>query len=236
MSPRPKRLWSRLYESTNPPGGMRLVSRPATDDESQVQANAQLIQSTPSNTPITPQTTETYTTSDQQVPQANNVPSNVDQVSVHSPVNHALLPPGRGGVQLPVSQMWRPGESGNPRGRPSAGLAVIEWINQLQDTPEAELIRIAGNEHGAPNKRAAAGLWLAALGNPEHLDRILDRTHGKPKQTIESTSITVSPLELMLASLGSERLGLLVDTLQARALARAQPADAVIDVEAKHEA
>ncbi len=80
----------------------------------------------------------------------------------------------------------------------SAGASVIEHYNRLmaQGIDVAELSRIA--EHGrTPAERAAAAslaridkgcLEFAKNGTPlaaNDLDRILDRTHGKPTQRVE---------------------------------------------------
>lgn len=87
---------------------------------------------------------------------------------------------------------WKPGQSGNPRGRPCMGLSILEWINQFAEWRESE-IRTAAKDKAAPSaKRIAAKRVVAALsdaknasgnlvGGPE-FDRILDRTVGKAIQ------------------------------------------------------
>jgi len=129
---------------------------------------------------------------------------------------------------------WKPGQSGNPAGRPSAGSSVREWINTLAHKTEAEWRKIASNTKEIGVKRMAAIQLLRAVEIPDMadyedgtlaelrergvnttaikklkivkpkkgaarreielydrvgdaLDRIMDRTEGKPKQSVDVT-------------------------------------------------
>ncbi|MBC7783165.1 MAG: hypothetical protein H7144_04935 [Burkholderiales bacterium] len=78
------------------------------------------------------------------------------------------------------------GQSGNPKGRPSAGAAVREWLNAMQDMTRDELDRIFKDEAEPINRRTAAGIWIgASTTGGTDFDRIMDRTDGRPKQSIE---------------------------------------------------
>lgn len=89
-----------------------------------------------------------------------------------SPANHAMViidpqhpEAGKGGVVPPAHTRWVPGQSGNPAGRPSYGAAVVEYINELHDTPEEELERIARDRALPPVKREAAISILTRLAD-----------------------------------------------------------------------
>ena len=99
------------------------------------------------------------------------------------------------GVHLNPDTEWRSGQSGNPHGRPAAGAAVVEWMNIFQDSPEAEIRKVADDQDASVNKRTAARRWLAAVkeagkDNPERSSRdaasfVCDYTRGRPRQSIE---------------------------------------------------
>src|SRR5437764_1007890 len=71
-------------------------------------------------------------------------------------------PPGRGkgGVIPPIEHRFRPGQSGNPRGRPRAGASLREWLNQMQGWPRRRLLRVLKDKRAPVSKVCAAQLWL----------------------------------------------------------------------------
>jgi hypothetical protein len=87
---------------------------------------------------------------------------------------------------------WRKGQSGNRKGRPAAGLTVIEWYNAMQGKTKDKLEAISKDDKQPVTKRLAADQWLQTIskamttaGVPirgEAIDRICDRTAGKPTQ------------------------------------------------------
>ena len=91
-----------------------------------------------------------------------------------------------------------PGEVRNPHGRPSAGLSLIEWINTMAEKSRTEVEGIREDEEQPVVKRAAARVWLDAIsgernkaGSPiagPELDRILDHTQGKARQSLDVTT------------------------------------------------
>lgn len=79
---------------------------------------------------------------------------------------------------------WLPGVSGNPAGRPNAGAAVAEWYNQMEGWSLERLKKVAADPKAPSSQVAAAQQWLQSRdGNGGSLDRICDRTDGRPAQS-----------------------------------------------------
>ena len=77
---------------------------------------------------------------------------------------------------------FKPGDVGNPAGRPPAGASIREWWNVMQDWSIEQVNRVLSDPQSGMAKRTAAVQWLAAFeGNGGSVDRIFDRTEGKPK-------------------------------------------------------
>lgn len=69
------------------------------------------------------------------------------------------------GVVPPPEHRWKPGQSGNPKGRPTAGLTIREHVNQLavEDLTEDELRKVARDKKVGWTKRAAAERALRTM-------------------------------------------------------------------------
>ncbi len=111
--------------------------------------------------------------------------------------NPAKQGKGKGRIP-PVENRWKPGQSGNPSGRKCAGLTLKEWFNQMADWSKAQLRATFDDPEASVAKISAARCWLHAssemttnsgspIAGPE-VDRILDRTIGKPTQAVDLTS------------------------------------------------
>lgn len=72
--------------------------------------------------------------------------------------------------------LWKPGQSGNPNGRPKKVKVVADLAEENSDKAIRKLARLIDSE----DERVA----LAAA------QAILDRAIGKPKQTVETTTKT----------------------------------------------
>jgi len=102
---------------------------------------------------------------------------------------------------------WKPGQSGNPAGRPkNAGMAIRECVTTMAaDELTLSQLRAVHQGRGPKNRRAikwrlAANLLIQSLGSKDPgiraLVQTIEQTGGKPKQEIENTgdpyfSITV---------------------------------------------
>lgn len=122
---------------------------------------------------------------------------------------------------------WKPGQSGNPKGRPkNAGRSIVERMNDFQNFTADEIVAIAEDSQAPFIDVTAAKRLLAAGGYhisghlPEAQEReaaklVMDYTDGKPvKRQVAITHEVQSP-EHALAELrqlcGLDRLAVGVD-------------------------
>lgn len=91
--------------------------------------------------------------------------------------------------------MWKPGQSGNPKGRPKTNPITAVYRDileaQIPDDPDGRTFAQA---------IAQAMLQDALLGDVKATREITDRVEGKPKQTVELTNPTDKPLQLEITS------------------------------------
>lgn len=73
----------------------------------------------------------------------------------------------------------------NPKGRPSAGASIREWVNILVDWPDQKIRELIDDPDAPRAKKIAAHRVLSDEG--ADFDRIMDRTEGRPKQVVEQS-------------------------------------------------
>ncbi len=113
---------------------------------------------------------------------------------------------------------WQPGQSGNPNGRVPIGLSYQEWMNAL-DThdddgvakyDQAALEQIRDDPTQCRAKRGAAADLLdmpradydkAVPLRANVIDRVCDRTVGKPVKSVHVTKNEMRPFEVIHADL-----------------------------------
>lgn len=99
-----------------------------------------------------------------------------------------------------IGPRWDKGQSGNPTGKSSAGIAISCNLNAMAEMTEAQVIAIRDDESVSLARRCAARILLCALENTPDgdkcFDRICDRTHGRPKQQTEITGAGGGPLQI----------------------------------------
>lgn len=80
---------------------------------------------------------------------------------------------------------WKPGQSGNPRGRPKKRL-IDEALEEL----------LASNDSEAARDVAAALLKRARKGDLRAIQLIAERTQGKPTRAVEISGLDGGALEI----------------------------------------
>ena len=88
---------------------------------------------------------------------------------------------------------WQPGQSGNPNGRKTLGACLNECVNSMRGKTYTEVQRIAKDKDEPIERRGAAKRVMGLLKDGYHghiplagndFDRIMDRTVGKPVQSL----------------------------------------------------
>jgi hypothetical protein len=98
---------------------------------------------------------------------------------------------GNGGVVPPPEHRWKPGQSGNPAGRPRCGAVVRDWLNifAAQEATATDLEAIVADPSAPVTKVAAARAMLRATtekGLPDFV-AIVEQTDGKPIAPVTGT-------------------------------------------------
>lgn len=86
-----------------------------------------------------------------------------------------------------VAQMWKPGQSGNPGGRPKKKLVDQALTELLEAKDSEEAIAIA-----------VKLIQMARGGDSQSAKLIAERTEGKPLQKVEHSGADGGPIEASL--------------------------------------
>jgi len=88
---------------------------------------------------------------------------------------------------------YKPGQSGNPAGRKTAGASIREWMNSLVNQPIEKVEAIANDKSLPVAKRAAACQVLMAQGDTDKAmkarEHIIEHTDGKAVARHEVTKV-----------------------------------------------
>ena len=132
---------------------------------------------------------------------------------------------------------WKPGQSGNPSGRAKGHRTPGDHLRYLlaDGIDEAALRKTARDKKAAPSRRIAAKAILAGLAEDDGkagpaIDRLLDRTEGRPTQGHLIAQAEAETPEQVLAGLrrsipGYERRLELYRKVQARLIEAGGEAD-----------
>lgn len=111
-----------------------------------------------------------------------------------APAKAKAKPESKSKTKIKPAHLWKPGQSGNPGGRPKVVAEVRELARAHTEDALATLASIMKNEDAPPAARVSAAA------------HILDRGYGKPQQSIVSTIRDVRQLS------DDELLAYLVET------------------------
>ena len=130
-----------------------------------------------------------------------------------------------------VGQPFKPGISGNPRGRPAGVSYPGDWIRGLTVCTEAELQQIVDDPGEVISRRAAARMLLDTIDHtPEvrgrAMIRAMDRTEGKPGVTVTVDAGSHVPRS---ADIMAELAELINEHPELRAMLIAAPASKALD-------
>ena len=121
------------------------------------------------------------------------MPKSVDKQSNYNRINNLK---GKG---------WKPGQSGNPNGRPKKGKAWADVANELLDSNEIDIIMKKDGKVKRLNLEANKSFRHAVIvgqinaamkGNVQAARELADRTEGKSKEIREVTN-KVEPIQIM---------------------------------------
>lgn len=85
----------------------------------------------------------------------------------------------------PIGRPWKPGESGNPNGRPKRGWT---WADLVEEAASELLGTTSGEKIEAKKIIAKRLVKMAAEGDRQAIKDIMDRMDGYPQQSTDLTT------------------------------------------------
>jgi len=83
-------------------------------------------------------------------------------------------------------RMWKPGQSGNPKGRPKKEICIPDILNTIgKEIPDNQILRNKFPQKTNLEIILQRVYHEALSGKPWAVQFIADRTEGKPRQPIE---------------------------------------------------
>jgi hypothetical protein len=144
------------------------------------------------------------------------------------------------GVVPPAHYRWKPGQSGNPKGRPRAGASIREYINALVASvrTEDELRRVARDQRAPWRRRAAAERVLRMLehGDIADFQAVLDgtatlaqlRDAGVNTEVVKKLRYSRGVVEIELHDRGGREFDRIMDRTEGKASRAATADDSLI--------
>jgi len=104
---------------------------------------------------------------------------------------------------------WKPGQSGNPKGRPKNTLLIPDLLRKIGDEPippaYAKLLKQIYPDIGVMTHREALqrlAYHYAFKGQSWAFNYIAERTEGKPKENVESSDVNLKEFADLLMQQG----------------------------------
>ncbi len=101
----------------------------------------------------------------------------------------------KGGYRM-IEPRWKPGQSGNPAGRPVNKSSITYWYKKL----------LAENEGLSAKKIAKMAIEKATEGSLPHIQEVTDRTDGKVIQQTDHTFDGEGLMSILLKLRGNDTL------------------------------
>jgi predicted ABC-class ATPase len=95
-----------------------------------------------------------------------------------------------------ASTSYKPGQSGNPKGRPKKGETFREVLEKILE--ERQSVEISGKARRPTKKEILARVLVeqALGGNPAFMKQLLDRLVGLPLQQIDLDAMLQTPQDI----------------------------------------
>jgi len=91
----------------------------------------------------------------------------------------------------PVETRWKPGQSGNPNGRPPKAVSIVSWLKEY-----ADLVVPSDKRKRTRAQVLADAIWMAALrGDKDARKMIVEHIDGRPVERQEHAGPGGGPIQ-----------------------------------------